>query len=122
MTHFGGTIETFRYLTVLTLMVVLFLLLLPIIIPLVAFMHWRNDARMRQLAASMHCERCGQLMGPAAPKLADRAWNAEADAVKKRLPPRIISRIVRKVHAICPYCGRRYRYQEEIGRFVSETQ
>lgn len=121
MTLISNTIESFRHLLILTLMVVLFLLFLPIIIPLVAFIHWHNDRRMRQLASDMNCQRCGRMMGPNAPKLADRAWYAEADAIKKRLPHRAL-RVVRKVHAICPYCGMRYGYHEKIGQYVTETQ
>ncbi|HKJ62836.1 MAG TPA: hypothetical protein VKA94_12725, partial [Hyphomicrobiales bacterium] len=68
-----------------------------------------------------NCERCGQLMGPNAPKLADKAWNAEADAIMKQAPGRLRRRIVRTVHAICPHCGLRYRFLEEYGKFVPEA-
>lgn len=118
MTLYAGTTSSLRHLLVLTLVVVLFLLLLPIIIPLVAVMHWRNDARMRKLAASMICVRCEQVMGAIAPKLADSAWNAEFDAIMKQSPGIRRRRIVRTVHAICPHCGQRYRYVEEFGRFA----
>jgi predicted RNA-binding Zn-ribbon protein involved in translation (DUF1610 family) len=119
MTLFAGRTDSLRHLLMLTATIVLFLLLLPVIIPMVAFMHWRNDRQLRKLSASMTCHRCGELMGPNAPKLADHMWNAEADAVMKRLPRRADRRTERRVHAICPHCGLRYRYIEEFGRFVS---
>ncbi len=123
MTLFAsGTMESLRHLMMLAVMVVLFLLLLPIIIPLVAFLHWRNDARMRRIAAEMHCKRCGQPMGPKAPKLADHAWNREADTIRKQPSIRQRQRVLRSVHAICPNCGLRYRFLEDYGKFVPEVR
>ena len=119
MTLFAGTTSSLRHLLMLILVVVLFLLLLPVIIPMVAFMHWRNEARMRKLAASMVCVRCEQVMGAIATKLADRAWNAEFNAILKQSPGIRRRRIVRTVDAICPHCSLRYRYIDELGRFVT---
>jgi hypothetical protein len=118
MTLYAGTTSTLRHLLMLILVVGLFLLLLPVIIPLVALMHWRHEARMRQLAAEMTCVRCEQVMGATATKLADSAWSAEFDAIMKQSPGIRRRRVVRTVDAICPHCALRYRYIDELGRFV----
>jgi hypothetical protein len=118
MTLYAGTTTSLRHLLMLILVVVLFLVLLPVIIPLVAVMHWRHEARMRKLAAEMTCVRCEQVMGATATKLADSAWSAEFDAIMKQSPGIRRRRIVRTVDAICPHCALRYRYIDELGRFV----
>jgi hypothetical protein len=120
MTLFADSIGSLRHLLMLTTAVALFLLLLPVIIPLVAFMHWRNDARMRKIAATLQCRRCGKPLGKEATRLADQTWANHLDSLKKQVPPGTRLRTIRNVHAICTNCGLRYRFYEHTGRFMPE--
>ena len=122
MTLFAGRAGSLQHLLMLITAVVLFILLLPIIIPLLAFTHWQNDARMRKLCAGMHCEKCGIQLGDKATRLADRLWAVQLNNLKKQSFAGKQFRLVRKVHAICPACGLRYNFQENSACLVPETK
>lgn len=95
-----------------------FILLLPILLPVVAFLEARDRRRRKRAAQSFACVTCGQTLGPAALELADAAWAQHFAALCHALPHATL-RIVRDVWAVCPKCGERYGYDESTRGFVA---
>lgn len=95
------------------------LLFLPIIIPVVGVMNWRDQRRMRALAKIFECKRCGQILGDRSISLADEKWAEILKTVHRADPVAIRYRIVRTLHAICTQCDMRYQYMEKTKTFVS---
>ncbi len=118
--HSADAFLSIRHLLMLTLRITLFLLLLPVIVLLVAVMHWRNDARMSQMARVLPCYRCGKTLGTDAIRLADRVWIERLDSLKKCGPPWRMDQAERTTDAICSGCGSRYCFIERTGHFARE--
>jgi hypothetical protein len=89
---------------------------LPILIPVVGFLHRRDRRRMLTAACSSNCARCGAILGGASLDRADKAW-AEHLAALQRDRPGIRFRLVRSVWAVCTACGARYSFDADIRTF-----
>lgn len=94
-----------------------FVVCLPLIIP--AAIAWQAlERRRRQRAVQRFaCERCGRILGSAALRLGDAAWDKELREILDRLPPHVRVRIVRRVDAVCARCGARYMWAEGLRTF-----
>lgn len=106
-----------------TLFGILFVVCLPAIIPALAVSQWRDDRRLRAAARVFACLDCGAVIGDKAIRLAEAAWSqhracmhAENSGVLFKHSRR---RIVRRLHAICPRCGARYRFAGRESIFVA---
>lgn len=85
------------------MMVILFTL--PIILPMVAVLQWRDERRLRAAVRHAACPACGALLGLAA---LDRAKKVQAEYLATfRLahPYGIIPRIPPPADAVCAVCG-----------------
>ena len=87
---------------------VILVVLLPVIIPYLAFTQWRDGKRLLALARTFICLRCGEVMGEEAVALGDAFWKEHMAALQKSSPA-IRLRVVRTVHAVCPHCGAKYQ-------------
>lgn len=90
--------------------------LLPVILPVVAFLEARDRRRRVRAAEAFGCVRCGRLLGREGLARGDAAW-AEHFTALQRAHPYSKLRVVRDVYAVCPHCGARYGYDEEARTF-----
>ena len=95
---------------------VVFILLLPVILPVVVVLHTLDRRRRRRAADAFACERCGRILGQEGLERGDAAW-AEHFAALQRAHPYSKLRVVRDVYAVCPGCGARYGYDEKARTF-----
>ncbi len=100
-----------------TLLVIAFLVALPITLPASILLHLRYKRRLRKLARSESCLNCGEILGLEALRLADAEWSAHVAELRKQKPG-VLLRLVRRLHAICPNCGTRYKYSERQHAFT----
>ena len=106
---------------------IVFVILLPVLLPIALFQHSRDEKRMRALAETFRCLSCGLVLGAEALKLADEAWanyvakldrgvdNSEPTRDWKTLHRR---RIVKGYDAICPHCGTYHSYASKERTFI----
>ncbi len=93
------------------LITVLFILLLPIILPIALIQDWRRTRRIAKVISSFVCVSCGAMLGMEAVRLGDERWRAIIADLHERFPNDRL-RILRDIHAICPKCGREYMYRD----------
>jgi transcription elongation factor Elf1 len=103
-------------------------ILLPVLLPIALFLHSRDEKRMRALAETFRCLRCGLVLGADALKLADEAWanyvaKLDGGAGDATEPTRDWSklyrrRIVKLYDAICPHCGAYHSYAAKQRTFI----
>ena len=98
-------------------LIVAFVLLLPVIVPLGLAMYCRDRLRLRSAARRFVCLDCGNRLGTAAIRRADVEWGRYVDDRHRRYPD-VKFRLRRRLHAVCPACGRRYQYVEKARTFV----
>ena len=91
---------------------------LPVIVPLAAVLHARDQRRRRAAANAFACVRCGEVLGSAALALADARW-AEHMAQMQREHPGYQFRIVRDLDAVCTRCETPYRYDAKSRTFCT---
>jgi DNA-directed RNA polymerase subunit RPC12/RpoP len=91
---------------------IMLVVLLPVILPYLAFTQWRDGKRLLALARSFICQRCGKLIGEDAVALGDTFWR-EHMAELHMHSPAIRFRVVRTVHAVCPHCGAKYQLTDD---------
>jgi predicted RNA-binding Zn-ribbon protein involved in translation (DUF1610 family) len=96
----------------------IFILLLPIILPVSLLQSQREKRRMRNLASRFVCLECGEVLGVEAIRLADERWDEIVKAIISRNEPGTRLRLVRTVDAICPHCGCLYLYRKAERTFV----
>ena len=98
-------------------LLVLFALSMPVLLPLVGLAQARYERRKRLAAARTPCGWCGAPLGAEALARADALFAAY---VAKLFPPdRLVKyRIVRDLHACCLRCDAGHRFDEEANRFV----
>jgi hypothetical protein len=94
-----------------------FLLLVPVLLPIGLVLHGTHRHRVRSAAGRFRCPGCGRVLGREAVRLADVAWDRRMRE-KREQHPDVRFRVLRDVHAICPACGRRYRFIENGRTFV----
>lgn len=92
--------------------------LLPVIIPLAAFLVWRDNARMKRIARTTHCPQCGELLGDDAIERGDAAWRDVMAELNQGADLAIRRRIVRTIDAVCGHCGTACQFISQTGRFV----
>jgi hypothetical protein len=102
----------------LMLMAAAMALLLPVIIPAVAIMGWRDNARITRIARQTSCRNCGHMLGDAAIERGETAWRERMSELHWRPEWGIRRRIVRDVHAVCPSCGAAYEFIPKTRQFV----
>jgi hypothetical protein len=90
---------------------------LPLIIPAVIAWQALERRRRQREVQRCACETCGRILGSAALRLGDAAWDAEHRKILDRLPPGARVRIMRTVDAICASCGTWYRWVEGLRTF-----
>lgn len=89
----------------------LLLVLLPVLLPFVAYQLKRDRKRRAAAAAVTPCVRCGAMLGPATEALADKLWDDEIAALHEEHPD-WRWRVVRHVWAVCTACGAHYGFDE----------
>jgi hypothetical protein len=97
---------------------VFFIIALPVVLPLVGVLHWRDTRRLSAAAKLVACQSCGQVLGERAIEAANAAWAARLKRVQSRLPVGIRFRMVRDLDAICTNCGARYEFLPKTREFV----
>jgi len=100
----------------ITLLAVAFILLLPITLPISIVLSAVDKHRIRSAARRSSCSGCGQVLGAKALQLADAEWAQRMQKMRDQ-HPHARFRIVRDIHAICPTCGRRFRFVEKDRSF-----
>jgi hypothetical protein len=101
------------------LLAVVMVLLLPIIIPLAAFLVARDNRRMRRKALETKCLKCGHCLGDAAIERGEVAWRERMSDLHSGAEWGIRRRrIVRDIHAVCTNCGAAYQYVTQTAEFV----
>ena len=93
------------------LITVLFVLLLPIILPIALIQDRLRTRRIASVIRDFVCELCGTTLGMEAVRLGDERWRAVIADLHARFPDTRF-RIVRDIHAVCPKCGREYMYRD----------
>ena len=93
-------------------------LLLPVILPAVAFLNWRDTARLKRKARQTHCPNCGHLLGDEAIERGEAAWRERMSKLHWRPEMGIRRRVVRDIHAVCPNCNAAYEFIAKAGQFV----
>lgn len=93
-------------------------LMLPVIIPAVALMSWRDTVRLKRLARQTSCRNCGGLLGDEAIERGEAAWRERMSELHWRPEWGIRRRVVRDIHAVCPCCGAGYEFIEKTRQFV----
>ena len=101
------------------LIVTVFFLGLPVMLPVAMIQHVRTQRRRQRRAERTPCLRCGAGLGEAALARADAAW-AEYVSKLHREYPGARFRLVRSVWAVCAACGQRYDYDEKTDTFVAK--
>src|SRR5688572_14156869 len=67
--------------------------------------------RMRRAASGFACLTCGNALGVASVRLANRVWNQRMREIHRKYRSRG-GHIVRTLDAICAICGTRYTFME----------
>jgi hypothetical protein len=104
----------------ITLLAIVFIVLSPVIIPVVALLHRAYRRRLAAVACTFACLSCGRMLGPDAAALADAEWEATRQQ-RQEDGPRLWRggrRMVRDLDAICPSCGARYAYSDATRTLV----
>jgi hypothetical protein len=99
-----------------SLLAVVFILALPVILPVAAILHARYRHRLRGAAEKTACTVCGAILGSEALDKADEFWRAHV-AKLHRDNPGVRFRLVRLVHAICVRCSAEYTFRETTRSF-----
>jgi hypothetical protein len=107
---------------------IVFVISLPVLLPIALFLHSRDEKRMRALAETFRCLSCGLVLGAESLKLADEAWanyvaKLDGDGDDATQPTRDWSklyrrRIVKGYDAICPHCGAYHSYVAKQRTFI----
>jgi hypothetical protein len=93
-------------------------LLLPVIIPAAALLHWRDVSRMKRKARETRCVSCGRVLGDEAIEQGEAAWRERMSELHWRPEWGIRRRVVRDIHAVCPNCSAAYEFIVKTGQFV----
>lgn len=96
----------------------IFILLIPISLPVSLLQSQREKRKMSQLAGRFVCVECGEVLGVEAIPLADERWEEIVKAIISRNEPGTRLRLVCTVDAICPHCGCLYLYRKAERTFV----
>ena len=91
-------------------------LLLPILLPLVTVLIAIDNRRKARAAEAFACVLCGKILGRAGLARGDAAWAEHFSAIGRARPYSKL-RVVRDMHAICPRCNQRYRYDLQARTF-----
>ena len=94
--------------------IVVFVLASPVLLPMLAVVEWRARKRLKRSVTDFACIRCGTLLTAQAVRLADAYRKQQAIDLQRRFPQTRF-RFMEAVHAICPACGAKYRYEEVQG-------
>lgn len=101
----------------------LFLLMLPICLPIALGEMKRDDRRRRRVVRSFPCLHCGKILGERSLELADQAWSRILDQRQQSEQTNLTERsqrIVRTLDAICPHCGHPHHFDPKLRRFVQD--
>jgi hypothetical protein len=96
--------------------VILFVLLLPVLLPYGFISNALFRRRLKRAAERSKCPTCGSNLGDEALKLADEHWREYVSCLHRQHPG-VRFRLVRLVHAICVSCGASLRFVEETQLF-----
>lgn len=99
------------------LLVSSFIVALPFIAPVMFVLSSIDARRRRKAAGEFVCVECGQLLGTESLSLADKVEAERSCKLSKKYPNARL-RIIRLVDAICPTCGKRYKYLKTERHFV----
>jgi hypothetical protein len=91
---------------------IILVVLLPVIIPFLAFTQWRDSKRLVALARNFVCLRCGKVVGEEAVGLGDAFWRDHMTALHEKSPA-IRFRVVRTIHVVCPHCEAKYQLTDD---------
>jgi hypothetical protein len=103
------------------LIAALFILLLPIILP-IALIHDRlRVRRIAKIVCSFVCISCGTVLGTEGLRLGNERWKVIL-ANHGASSPGARFRILRDIHAVCPKCGCDYMYRDVDHSLVLRPQ
>lgn len=108
--------KTFWLVLAIVGIILLFILLLPLILPTAFALHVVYLHRLRSAASRFACTGCGQILGKESLGLADAEWARRMQEMRIKYPG-VKFRVVRHLHAICPKCEKRYRFLEQTRSF-----
>jgi hypothetical protein len=99
---------------------IVFVILLPVMLPIALFLHSRDEKRMRALAETFLCLSCGLVLGAESLKLADEAWANYVAKLNETNDGSTLyrRRIVKGYDAICPHCGTYHSYASKERTFI----
>jgi hypothetical protein len=95
----------------------LFILCLPILMPIALLSYAREQKRMYFAAEQFRCLGCGAILGRASIQRADDELGRYMDELHRQNPGYRF-RVDRTVHAICAECGKQYRFCEKTNSFI----
>ncbi len=98
--------------------IIVFILLLPIIIPLLPVLVYFDDRQKLKAADRFPCTNCGQILGQPALELADRKWHKLMSRMHSENPDIKFRPPDRTVHAICTRCNTRFTYSAQTKIFT----
>ncbi|QDV50906.1 hypothetical protein [Gimesia fumaroli] len=102
--------------------VLIFILLLPIIVPVSLIQAQREKRQMRKLADQFVCLECVEVIGVEALRLADERWSEIVKKIIDENDSGTRLRLVRSMDAICPHCGCVYLYHKADQTFVVRSE
>ena len=94
-------------------------MLSPILLPVALIFHAADAKRMRALAETFPCLKCGRILGADSLRITDEAWAEYLAEVTRNSIGAIRSRLVKYIDAICPHCGAHHKFTPKQRSFVS---
>ncbi len=92
------------------LLAIIFMVALPVIIPLITLLAALDERHRKSAAASTRCIRCGLILGIAAVEKADEMYAAYVAVIKSKSWPSRVRLVERRLHAVCTGCGAQFGY------------
>lgn len=105
---------------IVTVAVVVFVLLLPVIVPVAVVLHYVHQRKMRALILSARCPKCFAPLDDAAIARADERWR-EIMLDMSRQHPGARLRVVRDLHATCTICGAEITFVDASHTLILRT-
>lgn len=102
------------------LFAVLFLVLLPLLLPVAAVQAGISNRRRLKLVREFVCVACGARLGEESVRLGHERWHATVVALHPKSPG-IKFRLVCDIDAVCPSCGHEYTYRDKDNSLVTRT-
>ena len=103
-----------------TVAAVLFVVFLPVIVPVALVLHHFHQRKMRAVILSSLCPKCGARLDDAAIARADERWKEIMREIFSQHPLARL-RVMRDLHAICAACGAEITFVEANQTLILRT-